>query len=99
MSAQSPFTQAFPTPTACFSVSATADPGVMLRVLEVFAKRGLVPSRCYSTVVGPAGAGIHIDLQVLGIDVGLRERIAETLRQVPTVETVLTSEKRAAMTA
>ena len=53
----------------------------------------------HSTVVGPAGAGIHIDLQVLGIDVGLRERIAETLRQVPTVETVLTSEKRAAMTA
>ena len=30
--------------TACFSVHARAEPGVMPRVLELFAKRGLVPS-------------------------------------------------------
>ena len=31
--------------TACFSVIATAVPGTMPRVLEIFAKRGLVPAR------------------------------------------------------
>ena len=37
-----------PSVTACFSVHAHADPGVMPRVLELFAKRGLVPSAWHS---------------------------------------------------
>ena len=33
----------------CFSVQARAEPGVMPRVLELFAKRGLVPQNWHST--------------------------------------------------
>ena len=41
-------------PTACFSVAAAAEPGVMPRVLELFAKRGLVPTHWCSRVSGRA---------------------------------------------
>lgn len=85
--------------TACFSVVAAADPGVMQRVLQVFAKRGLVPSQWYSTVCGPRHADLHIDVQVAGMDAALQDRIAESLRAVVSVGTVLTSEKRHALTA
>ena len=40
--------------TACFSVQARAEPGVMPRVLELFAKRGLVPQRWHSAAAGTA---------------------------------------------
>jgi hypothetical protein len=40
-------------PTYCFSVQAAADPGMLPRVLELFAKRNLVPSRCHAVVTGP----------------------------------------------
>src|SRR3546814_14464322 len=43
----------------CFSILAAAEPGVMPRVLGLFAKRGLMPSRWHSDVSGargPAGA-------------------------------------------
>ena len=80
---------------SCFSVVADADPGVLQRLLQVFAKRGLVPSRLYGTLVGPRGEDLHIDLQVRGLDAPLRPVIAETLRQVVSVQAVLTSEKRA----
>lgn len=84
---------------SCFSLVAEAEPGVMPRVLQVVAKRGLVPSRWYSTVAGPAGRDLHIDLQVADIDASLREIIARALRQLVGVETVLTSEKRRAQRA
>ena len=38
--------------TACFSVQAVADPSVMPRVLELFAKRGLIPARWHSDLGG-----------------------------------------------
>ena len=41
---------AFSLPTACFSVVARAEPGVLPRVIELFAKRGLVPTRCHARV-------------------------------------------------
>ena len=40
--------------TFCFSVQAAAEPGIMPRVLELFAKRGLVPQKWHSTVSGTA---------------------------------------------
>ena len=86
-------------PVACFSVVAAATPGVMPRVLEVFAKRGLVPCQWYSTVHGRRAEDLHIDVQVAGMEACLREQIAEALRQVVDVQVVLTSEKRRALTA
>jgi acetolactate synthase small subunit len=77
--------------TACFSVIPTAKPGTMLRVLEIFAKRGLVPTRWLSAVAGPRDGEIHIDIQLTDADRELAERRAQSLRQVVSVQSVLTS--------
>ncbi len=99
MSVQPGFAPSRTLPVSCFSVVATADPGVMPRVIQVFAKRGLVPSQWYSIIHGPTGQDLHIDVQVPDLDPRLRELIAETLRQMVCVETVLTSEKNRALSA
>jgi acetolactate synthase small subunit len=78
-------------PTACFSVTAEAEPGVMPRVLELFAKRGLVPSLWHSKVA-PTGE-LTIDLQMEGMEALLARQIAQNLRQIWGVSTVLTAEK------
>ncbi len=77
--------------TACFSVVADADPGIMPRVLELFAKRGLVPSLWHSRIA-PTGE-LTIDLQVQGMEAQMARHIAGCLRQVWGVSTVLTAEK------
>ena len=81
----------------CFSILAAAEPGVMPRVLELFAKRGLTPTRWHSDVVGPrsrdGGRELSIDIQVHGLDLAAGDYIARCLRQVYQVETVLTSQK------
>ncbi len=88
-----------PSVVSCFSLVAAADPGLLARVINVFAKRGLIPSQVYSTLVGPRSEDLHIDLQVAAIDAHLRETIAESLRQIACVQIVLTSEKRRLATA
>jgi len=84
----------------CFSILAEAEPGVMPRVLELFAKRGLTPTRWHSDVTGPKKPGegreLAIDVQVNGLDVATGDTIARCLRQVYQVETVLTSQKHLA---
>ena len=79
--------------TACFSVRAHAEPGVMPRVLELFAKRGLVPSAWHSTACGTDQPGLTIDIQMHGLRRDLTDYIATCLRQIAYVEVVLTSEK------
>ena len=85
--------------TACFAVQARAEPGVMPRVLEVFAKRGLVPSQWHSSLAGPERDTIHIDIQVEGMEAALVEYIARCLRQLADIDIVLISEKRYAQSA
>lgn len=77
--------------TACFSVTAEPEPGVMPRVLELFAKRGLTPSLWHSRVA-PTGE-LTIDLQMDGMEASLARQIAKSMRQVWGVSTVLTAEK------
>lgn len=77
----------------CFSILAEAEPGVMPRVLELFAKRGLTPTRWHSDVTGAKGRDLAIDIQVDGLDVATGDYIARSLRQVFQIETVLTSQK------
>ena len=77
----------------CFSILAEAEPGVMPRVLELFARRGLTPTRWHSDVVGARGQELSIDIQVHGLDLAAGDYIARCLRQVYQVETVLTSQK------
>ncbi len=82
-----------PSRVACFSIQAEAEPGVMPRVLELFAKRGLVPRRWVSDRCGPGGRELTIDVQVAGLAPETQAYIARCLRQVWGVGTVLTSER------
>jgi hypothetical protein len=91
---QSPLEVSTRSTATCFSVVAACNPGVMPRVLEVFVKRGMVPSRWYSLVTGPLCDELHIDVQAAVMDAPDAERIAASLRQVFGVDTVLVSEKR-----
>ena len=77
--------------TVAFSVQARAEPGVMPRVVELFAKRGLVPQKFHSTA---SGSVLTIDVQIGGLGRDLADYIARSMRQIIGVETVLTSETR-----
>jgi len=79
-------------PTACFSVHAAANPGIMPRVLELFAKRGLVPTSWTSRVGHEQD--LTIDIQMRGMDGSLTDYITACMRQIVGVEVVLISEKR-----
>ena len=85
-------------PVWCFSVFAAPQPGVMPRVLELFAKRGLVPTRFHGDVVGAGADGLVIDLHVAGLDGGGAEHVAASLRGLFDVERVLVATKRSAGT-
>jgi len=80
--------------TACFCVHARAEPGAMPRVLELFAKRGLVPSVWHSAIGGTDEPQLTIDIQMRGLDRDVMDYIAACMRQMPFVEVVLTSERR-----
>ena len=77
-----------PSPTVSFVVQARTEPGVMPRVLELFAKRGLVPQIWHSTAGETA---LTIDVQMRGLDRDLIDYIARCMRQIVGVEAVLTS--------
>ncbi len=83
--------------TYCFAVQAAADPGVLPRVMALFAKRNLVPSRWHSDLTRIPGRGpeILIDVQVSGLAPEEGDYIARCLRQQVYVQSVLTSMKEA----
>ncbi|NQW09365.1 MAG: hypothetical protein HQ481_05720 [Alphaproteobacteria bacterium] len=78
---------------ACFSIQALAEPSVMPRVLELFAKRGMIPSRWHSDLGGRCRDELTIDLQIEGLPRDRAELIAHAIRQMVSVTSVLTSEK------
>ena len=84
--------------TACFSIQADADPGVMPRVLQLFAKRGLIPSRWHSDLEDPTGSAptLTIDLQVSGLNHQQINHVAASMRSMVSVISVLTCEKLSA---
>lgn len=82
-----------PESVACFSIQALAEPTVMPRVLELFAKRGLIPSRWHSDLGGRRQDELTIDFQVSGLERDKAELIAHAIRQFVSVSSVLTSEK------
>lgn len=80
------------TVTACFAVRAAVDPGSLPRILELFAKRGLVPSSVQARLTGVGEPALSVDLQVAGLEPALVDVVAESLRQIWVVERVLTAE-------
>lgn len=73
--------------TAYFSIYARVEPGVMPRVLELFAKRGLVPTSWHSAITGTA---LEIDIAVTGLDAQAGRHITVCLQQIADIEAVLT---------
>ena len=80
-----------PVPTFCLTVRTVADPGSLPRLIEVFAKRGMVPSKLFCVATG--ADELTVDLQVNGIDQAQGDLIANQLRSQVGIETVLTSVK------
>jgi acetolactate synthase small subunit len=86
-------------PIACFAIRAAAEPGILSRLIELFAKRDLVPDAVQARRIGAERDLLAIDLQVDGLDPGLAERVAESMRQMVSVERVLLTELGAAAEA
>lgn len=74
-----------------FSIRALAEPGVMPRIVELFAKRGLVPQRWNSAA---SDAGLGIDVEMTGLERDAADYIARCMRQIQGVDTVFTVESR-----
>ena len=67
----------------------------MPRVLELFAKRGLVPSLWQSTTSGSDRSLLTIDIQMGGLATETVDYIAACLRQIAFVVRVAASERYA----
>ena len=78
--------------TFCYSLLARAEPGVMPRVVELFAKRGLVPQKWHSTA---SRSALSIEVQIGGLERDVADYIGRCMLQIVGVETVLTSESHA----
>ncbi|MBV8505968.1 MAG: hypothetical protein JOZ11_09200 [Alphaproteobacteria bacterium] len=76
--------------TACFLVHARAEAGVMPRVLELFAKRGLVPTAWRSDTSVSDHPLMTIDIRMRGLGSEATDYIAACMRQIVEVEAVLT---------
>lgn len=87
-----------PHPVHCFSVSGMADPGLMPRIMELWAKRGLMPDRWYGGRTGPDGSDVYIDIETSDLDHGRAIQIAKAMRCIFGVSQVQVSEKRFAET-
>jgi hypothetical protein len=61
----------------------------MPRVLEEFAKRGLIPTKWYSAVT--ESGELQIDIQLAEPEPGIGDALARGLRQLVSVGVVLTS--------
>lgn len=100
----SPDTTVVPVPdrrgtVTCFSVTGTADPGLLPRVMEIWAKRGLVPQRLHSTRGERGACELSVDVQDVGLDPRRVRQFAEEMRRIVGVSLVLVSETDAALCA
>lgn len=73
-----------------FAVRADADPGTLPRVLELFAKRGLVPLSLSSRLLGET---LTVEVEVTGMVTAESSHVGNCLRQIPMVLTVAVTER------
>ncbi|MBP2230652.1 acetolactate synthase small subunit [Azospirillum agricola] len=73
-----------------FSVVADADPGTLPRILELVAKRGLVPDALSSLL---AGDTLVVEMEVVGLPKAESDHIGNCLRQIPMVARVTMAER------
>lgn len=81
-----------PLRVACFGIVSEPDPGALPRLLEPFAKRGLVP---LSIAVRHLEAEEQLvtDIQVRGLPRDESDYVARALRTIPVVRQVVTTER------
>ena len=79
--------------TYCYSVRADAEPSVLPRLLELFAKRGLIPSAFHSRCHDQAPGALQVDIEVTGLGWDLADYLQRCMRRVIGVELVLLSKK------
>ena len=76
-----------------YVISADADPGLMPRVLQLIAKRGLVPAECHAfTRRGNEDGGparLTMEVKVAGLERIAADHVAACLRQLFGVDSVL----------
>lgn len=77
-----------------FTVRADAEPGALPRVLELFAKRGLVPAALRSDLLAETET-LDITVEVVGLVRAESDHVAACLRAIPVVAHVLTTERMA----
>ncbi len=82
--------------TQCFSVQAMADPGTLPRIVEVFAKRGLVPDRIQAAKAQAPKRDLVIEIDLDGYDAETARLIAQELRRQFCIEAVLVTESQPA---
>ncbi|WP_413205236.1 hypothetical protein [Rhodospirillum sp. A1_3_36] len=70
----------------CLAIQALAEPGLIERVVGQLSKRGFVPSRLVSTLEGEQ---MVLDVQVVGLEDGVARHLAQWLRSLPGVDSVL----------
>ena len=80
--------------TQCFSVQALADPGTLPRVVEVFAKRGLIPGHINASRTSTPKEGLVVEVHLDDADAEQARLIAQELRRQFCVEAVLVAEKQ-----
>jgi acetolactate synthase regulatory subunit len=85
-------------PVWCYGVSADPSPGLLPRVLEYVAKRGLVPlavhaSRCVERGTQGVEDTLSVDLQVDGLDPDAAQHVGNCLGQIVGVRHVAMSRR------
>lgn len=76
----------------CFAVTAATDPGIMPRIMEQWAKRGLVPDRWHA-VRSASGEDVQMDIESSDMDLALARQVSEAMRTIFGVSQVLMSKK------
>ncbi len=73
-----------------FSVVADADPGSLPRILELIAKRGLVPLSLTSRLTDDT---LAVEMEMLGMPQAESDHVGNCLRQIPMVACVTVTER------
>ncbi len=79
-------------PAVTFTVRATRAPDVLPRVLELFAKRNLVPDRWTSRRVGENRDRLVFEIGMDAMECRLADYMAASMRQIVNVESAVAEE-------
>ena len=80
--------------TARFTVTAVPDPSVMSRVLELFAKRNIVPDHFAGSMIHGADPRLEMTVEMAGLDTHLIGYLGRCMEQITYVLSVQVFDQR-----